>query len=57
MDEFLTVAEVAELLGCSRRTVFRMIHAGALPAVRVGHLLRVKRDSFERSQIIVRGEH
>lgn len=38
---FLTVAEVAEKIRVSRMTVYRLVHAGDLPAVRVGRSLRV----------------
>ena len=38
---FLTVAEVAELMRVSKRTVDRRVHAGELPAVRVGRSYRV----------------
>ena len=38
---FLTVAEVAELLRVSKMTVYRMVHAGDIPAVRVGRSFRV----------------
>jgi excisionase family DNA binding protein len=33
---FLTVAEVAELMRVSKMTVYRLVHAGELPAVRFG---------------------
>ena len=33
---FLTVAEVAEMMRVSNMTVYRMVHAGELPAVRFG---------------------
>ena len=33
--QFYTVAEVAELTRVSRMTVYRMVHSGDLPAVRV----------------------
>ena len=33
---FLTVAEVADMLRVSNMTVYRLITAGSLPAVRVG---------------------
>jgi len=33
---FLTVAEVAEIMRVSRMTVYRLVHSGELPAVRVG---------------------
>ena len=38
---FLTVAEVAEVMRVSRMTVYRMVHAGELPAVRFGRSFRV----------------
>jgi len=38
---FLTVAEVASLMRVSRMTVYRLVHGGDLPAVRVGRSFRV----------------
>jgi excisionase family DNA binding protein len=38
---FLTVAEVAELMRVSKMTVYRLVHGGTLPAVRVGRSFRV----------------
>jgi excisionase family DNA binding protein len=38
---FLTVAEVATLMRVSRMTVYRLVHNGVLPAVRVGRSFRV----------------
>lgn len=38
---FLTVAEVAKLMRVSKMTVYRMIHAGELPAVKFGRSFRV----------------
>jgi excisionase family DNA binding protein len=51
---FLTVAEVAALMRVSKMTVYRLVHGGTLPAVRVGRSFRVPeqavndylRDSF-----------
>jgi len=51
---FLTVAEVATIMRVSKMTVYRLVHAGELPAVRVGRSFRVPeqavhdylRDSF-----------
>lgn len=37
----LTVAEVADALRVSRMTVYRLVHSGELPAVRVGRSYRV----------------
>lgn len=39
--QFLTVAEVASLMRVSKMTVYRLVHSGELPAVRVGKSFRV----------------
>jgi excisionase family DNA binding protein len=41
---FLTVAEVATVMRVSKMTVYRLVHAGELPAVRVGRSFRVRED-------------
>ncbi len=38
---FLTVAEVASLMRVSKMTVYRLVNAATLPAVRVGRSVRV----------------
>ena len=38
---FLTVAEVASVMRVSKMTVYRLVHAGTLPAVQVGRSYRV----------------
>ena len=38
---FLTVSEVAAMMRVSKMTVYRLVHAGELPAVRVGRSYRV----------------
>ncbi len=38
---FLTVAEVAGMMRVSKMTVYRLVHSGELPAVRVGRSFRV----------------
>jgi excisionase family DNA binding protein len=51
---FLTVAEVAAVMRVSKMTVYRLVHSGELPAIRVGRSFRVPeqavhdylRDSF-----------
>ncbi len=45
---FLTVAEVASLLRVSTMTVYRLIKAGQLAAVRVGKSYRVREDDVDR---------
>jgi excisionase family DNA binding protein len=42
-----TVAEVAARMQVSKMTVYRLVHAGDLPAVRVGRSFRVSRSAVE----------
>lgn len=44
---FLTVAEVAKIMRVSKMTVYRMVHSGELPAVRVGRSFRVPENAVE----------
>ena len=47
-SQFLTVAEVAAMMRVSKMTVYRLVHSGELPAVRVGRSFRVlERDVDE----------
>ena len=56
---FLTVAEVASLMRVSKMTVYRLVHAGDLTAVRVGRSFRVPehavhaylRGAFRRNRL------
>ena len=43
----LTVAEVAALLRVSKMSVYRMIHAGELEAVRIGRSFRVPKRAVD----------
>lgn len=43
----LTVAEVAEVLRVSNMTVYRLIKAGELPALRVGKNYRIRESELE----------
>ena len=45
---FLTVAEVAALMRVSKMTVYRLVHGGQLPAVRVGRSFRVPEEAVRR---------
>jgi excisionase family DNA binding protein len=45
---FLTVQEVAQLMRVSSMTVYRLIKAGDLPAVRVGRSFRVAESDMNR---------
>ena len=42
--KFLTVAEVAAVMRVSKMTVYRLVHNGELPAVRVGRSFRVSEE-------------
>ena len=44
---FLTVAEVAAIVRVSTMTVYRLIKAGALPAIRVGKSYRLREDDVD----------
>jgi excisionase family DNA binding protein len=44
---FLTVAEVAAVMRVSKMTVYRMVHSGELPAVRVGRSFRVPEQAVQ----------
>lgn len=45
--KFLTVAEVASTMRVSKMTVYRLVHAGDLPAVRVGRSFRVPETAVD----------
>ena len=47
-EEYLTVAEVAELLRLNQQTVRNWIDQGSLPALRVGRRVRIKRSDLDR---------
>jgi excisionase family DNA binding protein len=44
---FLTVAEVAAMMRVSKMTVYRLVHGGTLPAVRVGRSFRVPEQAVQ----------
>ena len=45
---FLTVAEVARMFGVSNMTVYRLINAGELAAVRIGKSYRLRDDDVDK---------
>ena len=47
-SRFMTVGEVASVLRVSNMTVYRLINAGQLPAVRIGRSFRVFEDDLDR---------
>lgn len=44
---YMTVAEVAAVMRVSKMTVYRLVHSGELPAVRVGRSFRVPEDAVD----------
>ena len=47
-DRLLTVAEVAGTMRVSNMTVYRLIKAGELPAIRVGKNYRIRESDMDR---------
>jgi excisionase family DNA binding protein len=45
--KFLTIAEVASVMRVSKMTVYRLVHNGELPAVRVGRSFRVSEEDVD----------
>ncbi len=43
LPELVTIVEVAAALRVSRATIYRLVHNGELPGVRVGKAMRVTR--------------
>jgi len=46
--DLMTVREVAEMMRVSNMTVYRLIKAGQLSAIRVGKNYRIRRSDIER---------
>ena len=45
---FLKVGEVAQMMRVSTMTVYRLVHAGELPAVRFGRSFRIPESAVSR---------
>ncbi len=48
MSDYLSITQVADLLGVHRNTVVNWIHAGTIPARKFGKLWRVLRSDIEK---------
>jgi excisionase family DNA binding protein len=48
VTQYFTVSEVAVALRVSNMTVYRLVNAGELPAVKVGRSVRLCRDEVDR---------
>jgi excisionase family DNA binding protein len=46
-ERFLTVTEVAAIMRVSKMTVYRLLHSGELPGLRVGRSFRVPAQALE----------
>jgi excisionase family DNA binding protein len=46
-SRYVTVAEVADQLRVSNMTVYRLVQAGQLPAVRVGRSYRIREEDVD----------
>lgn len=47
-ERMLSIAEVADRLGLSRMAVYRMVHAGELPADRAGVTFHVPESALQQ---------
>ncbi len=47
-QSLLTVAEAATILRLSRKTAYKLVNTGDLPAVRIGGSLRIRRVDLDR---------
>lgn len=47
MEEFMTLEEVARYLRVNKKTVYRRLADGSIPATRVGHLWRFDREKLD----------
>jgi len=58
-NEYMSLEEVADLLGVTYQLIYRLVRAGDLPAIRLGKLYRVSRRDLngylERSKNAVTG--
>ena len=46
--DFLSIAEACALLGLSKRTVFRLLQSGRIPAAKFGRRVIIKRTDLEQ---------
>jgi excisionase family DNA binding protein len=45
-EPLLTITEVAASLRVSKMTIYRLVHAGELPAIRIGRSFRVRASAL-----------
>ncbi len=47
-SEYMSLEEVAEMLGVTYQLIYRLVRSGEIPAVRLGKLYRVSRTDLEK---------
>lgn len=47
MERRLSVTQVAAFWNCSRKHVYNLVERGALPAIRIGDLIRFRAEDIE----------
>lgn len=46
--EYYTTADVMRILGVSRNTVQKLIESGCIPVLRIGRIIRIEKEGFDR---------
>lgn len=52
MERYIKASELAEKLGVSEQTIYRLTRSGEIPAYRIGRMLRYKLSEVEKSRAI-----
>ena len=52
MENYIRASELAEKLGVSEQTIYRLTRKGEIPAYRIGRMLRYKLSEVEKSRTI-----
>ncbi len=48
MDKLLTIDELAEVLSVKKSTIYQWVHLGLIPHIKMGRLLRFKKEDIEK---------
>ena len=46
MDKYISIAETASILGCSKSTLYKLVKEKKIKNYRVGNLIRFKLEDF-----------
>lgn len=49
MNPHVSIREAAEIYSCSTDTIRRRISDGTIPAIRVGRLIRIRREDLDNA--------